>query len=84
MPIIRKDFLAVFAVQMELESNGKKKNLRSQVNPETIQFAEPQAGRNLMVGGYLKSQASKGFLSLISIPETSSPCSSGSPNKVGN
>lgn len=25
MPIIRKDFLAVFVVQMELESNGKKK-----------------------------------------------------------
>jgi len=43
-PIIRKNFLAVFAVQLEFGSNKKeKKNLTSKANPETIQFAEPQA-----------------------------------------
>lgn len=61
--IIRKDFLAIFAVLLKLGSNNNTKNLTSKANLVAIQFGRAQKGwLRISWGGYLK------FWGLQSLP----------------
>lgn len=68
IPIIRKDFLAVFAVLLKLGSNNNK-NLTSKANLVAIQFCRaPKGWLRISWGRYLKFGASKVSPLFISIP----------------